>query len=160
MFLVDGVEHKILPESLRTTDTRSLTRLGLLTETVGVFHNSHESWYCERYNTFSKITNEWMPEFNFIKKCFMWAAPYKSMVKIILSLRMRSDVSTPTIGSHENLQLSEPQHPLTQNVDKFQIWNDSPCWSNTDWTVFGGKIRFSGNSSFPITGQYGARTPY
>ena len=62
-----------------------------------------------------------MPEFNLIEKSFKSAAPYKSMVKIILSLRMRSDVGTPAIGSHENLQVSEPQHLLTQKVDKFQI---------------------------------------
>ena len=113
------LEYKILPESVGATDSRSLTREGLLTETAWILPTNHRgSWYYYML-VLSVVSNQRLQQL--YQKCFKSAAPYKSEVKIVLSLRMGSDVRIPTIGSHENLQLSESQPPLTQNVDKFQI---------------------------------------
>ena len=67
------------------------------------------------------------------------AAPYKSEVEIVLSLRMRLDVSIPTMGSHRTCKDQTLSPTASQLMHVCQI------------EKFSENYEFSPNLGFPVT---------
>ena len=68
------------------------------------------------------------------------AAPYKSEVEIVLSLRMRLDVSIPTMGSHRTCKDETLSPTASQLMHVCQI------------EKFSENYEFSPNLGFPVRG--------